>query len=126
MNCILNNDEGSIDCISDGDFVVIIEDIYYLDHTYFNQLINMNFNGAKINVSLRLHGNIQPLFIPSSTKLSQLYKALILHFGSDYSFLYNSVKIQEKDDGIIRNGANIDCILYGEIIGGYGYKFGKK
>ena len=125
MNCILNKDEGSIDCISDGDFVVIIEDIYYLDHTYFNQLNNINFNGAKINVHLRLNGNIQPLVIPSNTKFSQLYKALILHFGSDYMFLFNSFIIQEKDDRIIGNGSIIECRKRWEVIGEYANKFGK-
>ena len=40
MNCILNKDESSINSISDGDFIVIIEDIYYLDDTYFNLLDN--------------------------------------------------------------------------------------
>ena len=126
MNCILNKDEGSIDCISDGDFVVIIEDIYYLDHTYFNQINNMNFNGAKINVSLRLHGSIQTLVVPSNTKFSQLYKALILHFGSDYRFLFNSNIIKEKDDDrIIRDGSIIECYEQWEDISGYTYKFGK-
>ena len=88
-NTILNEDEGSIDCISDGDFVVIIEDIYYLDHTYYNKFKYPNSGGEKMNVYLKINGTIQSsLFAPSNTKLSQLYKALILHFGSDYMFLF--------------------------------------
>ena len=44
MNCILNKDESSIDCISDGDFVIIIENIYYKDDSHFNELKNNNYN----------------------------------------------------------------------------------
>ena len=53
MNCILNKDESSIDCISDGDFVIIIESIYYLDDSYFISLKNINFRGVKINIPIK-------------------------------------------------------------------------
>ena len=51
MNCILYEDESSIESISDGDFVIIIEDIYYLDDTYYNLLNNQNYIGEKKNVN---------------------------------------------------------------------------
>ena len=38
MNCVLNEDESSINIISDGDFIIIIEDIYYLDDSYLIHL----------------------------------------------------------------------------------------
>ena len=47
MNCILHNDENSIDCIGDGDFIIIIENLYYLDDTYYNSLNNINYSGKK-------------------------------------------------------------------------------
>ena len=47
MNCILNKDGTPIDCISDGDIVIIIESNYYIDDTYFNLLIKNNQNGKK-------------------------------------------------------------------------------
>ena len=47
MNCILYQDESSSDCIGDGDFVIIIENIYYLDDTYYNSLNNINYTGKK-------------------------------------------------------------------------------
>ena len=52
MNCILFKDESPVDCISDGDFVVIIESEYYLDDTYFNNLIKQNNNKEKMNLML--------------------------------------------------------------------------
>ena len=52
MNCILNKDESSIESISDGDFVIIIEDLYYSDETYLNLLTNPNNKGQKINVRI--------------------------------------------------------------------------
>ena len=125
-NSILREDEGSIDCISNGDFVVIIEDIYYLDHSYFNKFKYPNSGGEKMNVYLKINGATQPLFVPSNTKLSQLYKALILHFGSDYIFLFSSNKIHEKDDRIINNGSYIEGIKSGGVKSGYGIIFGKK
>ena len=98
MNCILYEDESSIESISDGDLVIIIEDIYYLDDTYYNFLNNRNYIGDKTNVSLRnIKGKIN-MIVPSDTKLSQLYKALILKFGCDYYFLSDGRKISDRDE----------------------------
>ena len=47
MNCILFNDESSIESIGDGDYIIIIESEYYIDDTYFNSLINQNNNKEK-------------------------------------------------------------------------------
>ena len=58
MNCILHNDESPINSISDGDFIVIIENIYYLDDTYFNSLKQSNFHEKCKNLSLWLEVNL--------------------------------------------------------------------
>ena len=123
MNCILNKDESSIESISDGDFVIIIEDLYYSDETYLNLLTNPNNKGQKINV--RIFFNNTPkrnLVIPKDTKLSQLYKALILYFGCQYhyGFLEEALlKLRYKlclDDNIA-NLTVINCSEKAEVRG---------
>ena len=70
MNCILNKDESSIESIADGDFVIIIEDIYYLDDTYLNLLTDKNNIGEKKNVGLSFETGLKRnLVIPIETKI---------------------------------------------------------
>ena len=52
MNCILNCDESRIDCISDGDMIIIIEPSYYNDDSYLDSLTDINKKGDKINIEL--------------------------------------------------------------------------
>ena len=53
MDNILEEDESSIECISDGDFIIIIEDRYYPDDEYFLYLKEKNFeNDENINIVL--------------------------------------------------------------------------
>ena len=118
-NFVLSEDEGSIDSISEGGFIVIIEDIYYLDHLYFTKLKDPNSIGAKIIVHLKINESTQTLVIPSNTKLSQLYKALIPHFGFGYKFLFLSKEINEKDDKMINNGSRIEFIKSGDLKSGH-------
>ena len=100
MNCILYQDESSIDSIGDGDFVIIIENIYYLDNIYYNSLININYSGKKKNVAFEINGKRRNVIVPSDTKLYQLYKAFILNFGCGFKFyyLYDGSEIYEKDE----------------------------
>jgi len=118
MNCILHNDESSIDCIGDGDFVIIIENIYYLDDTYYNSLNNINYTGKKKNVTLEIHGSKRNMIVPSDTKLYQLYKAFIFKFGCGFKFiyLYDGKDINEQDER---------DYLEGYIISFYEYDFVK-
>jgi hypothetical protein len=127
MNCILNEDESSIESISDGDFVIIIENKYYLDDTYLNSLTNENNSGKKINVTLQFtNGFKRNLIIPVNTKSSQLYKALILKFGCECNFLYLGEEMHFNDDRNIFNGNVIECIDKGGIIAGNINIIGKK
>ena len=98
MNWILYKDESSIDCIGDGDFVIIIENIYYLDNRYYNSLNNQNYSGNIKNVSLEINGKTINMIVPSDTKLFQLYKAFILNFGCGFKFFYNGKDINEQDE----------------------------
>ena len=118
MNCILHNDETSIDCIGDGDFVIIIENIYYLDDTYYNSLNNINYSGKIKNVFLEINGKRENMVVPSDTKLYQLYKAFIFKFGCGYKFIY-------LYDGKSINGQDERDYLEGHIISFYEYDFVK-
>jgi hypothetical protein len=126
MNCILHNDESPITSISDGDCIVIIEDIYYLDDTYFNSLNRRNYYEGGKNVPLKSgYKVIANMIIPKDTKLSQLYKALILHFGCGYKFLFHDKTIDEYDQRIItRDGDSIYCYEY-DFVQTYLHVFGK-
>ena len=113
MNCILHNDESPINSISDGDFIVIIENIYYLDDTYFNSLKQSNFHEKCKNLSLMAGSKfISNMVIPYDTKLCQLYKALILHFGCGYKFTLNNIKIDEYDQRVTSDLQSILCYEY--------------
>jgi len=115
MNCILHNDETSIDCIGDGDFVIIIENIYYLDDTYYNSLNNRNYSGKKKNVSLEINGKRRNIIVPSDTKLYQLYKAFIFKFGCGYKFIYNGKDINGQDERDYLEGHIIRIYEYGFV-----------
>ena len=127
MNCILNKDESSINSISDGDFIVIIEDIYYLDDTYFNLLDNKNYNGKLINIKIIKNGFVfKTIIVPLNTKLSQIFKALILHFGCGYRFICNNNQIiSEKNDRTCWEGIRIECYEY-DVFSIHINTFGKK
>ena len=89
-NSILNNDESSIDIITDNDYVIIIENIYYLDDSYFTSLNKINnFTGVK-NVKIEIDSHLKNFTIPNGTKFSELFKALMFYLGCNYYFYYNN------------------------------------
>lgn len=127
MNCILNKDESSIESITDGDFIIIIEDIYYLDDTYLNLLTDKNNIGEKKNVRLSFNTGLRRnLVIPLETKFSHLYKALILHFGCNSYFLYNSQNIDYSNNDIVPEYSNIIIHQTKQMPGNALRIFGKK
>ena len=89
MNCILNEDESSIECISDDDYVIIIEDIYYLDDSYLNSLFNTNSNNISNITIIMERKPILNIPVFAGTKFSQVFKALLFHFGCNYQYHYN-------------------------------------
>ena len=107
MNCILNCDESSIDCISDGDFVIIIEPNYYSDDSYLNSLTDKNIIGEKKNVAILYNSCNRNLVMPVNTTCGQLYKALIIKYGKNYNFLYNGSHMKEIDYRNIPNSSTI-------------------
>ena len=97
MNCILNNDESSIDSISDDDYVIIIEDLYYLDDSYINSLMNENEPNSTKNVNIFINGDIRRVLrIAKGTKLSQLIKALLFFYGPYYRFYYGNHYFEDE------------------------------
>ena len=66
------------------------------------------------------------MIISRNTKLSQLYKALILYFGCEYDFIYEGNRIKANNDTIIFDGNSIICQQIKNCIG-IGLKiFGKE
>ena len=113
MNCILYEDESSIDSISDGDFIIIIENIYYLDDSYYNSFKKGESNSK--NVPIKMNNQfIGNMIVSDSTKLSQIYKAIIFHFGCNYYYYYMGDILNEVDTKLdnkeVMNLIPIECI----------------
>ena len=127
MNCILNEDETSIESISEGDFVIIIENIYYLDDTYLNLLTDKNYIGEKINVHISFSGRLHErnLVIPRNIKYSQLYKALILNFGCRCTFICSGKLVNQRNDEPIQDNRQIVCSDSRDTSAGFFRIFGK-
>ena len=67
MDCILNENYEPIDNISDDDYVIIIEDKYYLYDSYFNlfrNINNLNKSTRIKNVKIKLDSNTITFICP--------------------------------------------------------------
>ena len=111
--CILNKDESSIDIITDNDYVIIIENKYYLDDSYFNSLNKINnFTGVK-NVKIEIDSHLKNFVVPNGTKFSELFKALMFYLGGNYYFYYNGESFDGenilKDSEVPFNYITIKC-----------------
>ena len=112
-NSILNNDESSIEIITDNDYVIIIENIYYLDNSYFNSLNKINiFTGVK-NVKIEIDSHLKNFVVPNGTKFSELFKALMFYLGGNYFFYYNGESFDGenilKDSEVPFDSITIKC-----------------
>ena len=62
----------------------------YLDDSYLNSLNKRNLSNEKINVTILLdYKVIMVLQVLKGTKFSDLFKALLFHFGCEYRFSYD-------------------------------------
>ena len=112
-NHILNEDESSINDISDNDIIIMIEDRNYPDNSYYESLIeNKNFKEMTcikfIDNSCMLNGmNHINLHFPSEITIAEMMKTLYLKFGMDqrdlklnnyyiYDVSYETKKIQDE------------------------------
>ena len=98
-NKILNEDESSIDCISDNDKIIIIEPRYFPDESYYNSLMKKSSNDF-CNVHLTLsNGKRLHRTFPNDITIGEMCKAFYLVLGSskfDF-FLFNGLKINLND-----------------------------
>ena len=135
-NSILNKDESSINNISNNDIIIMIEDRYYPDETYYNSIIeNKNSDEMTgitlIDSTLDLCGIMHIHFnFPSNISLSEMFKAIYLKFGRDkrdLTFLNCSdfpyKKLKDKFSGIFRTiNISTHCGILGGIFNVYGKK----
>ena len=99
-NKILKKDESSIDCISDNDNLIIIEQRYFPDDSYYNSLMKKSSNNfhnvhLSLNNGKRLHKSF-----PNDITIVEICKTFYLILGSsnnDY-FIYdlNTIDLNDK------------------------------
>ena len=121
MNWVLNEDDSSIDSISDDDYVIIIENIYYLDDSYLISLNNENYSSELRNVVILMEKKpIKVLKILTGTKFSELFKALLFYFGCSYNFSYEGILFdgEHKETNMVIQNHNISIEC--ESIGDFG------
>lgn len=83
-NSIIDIDDSSIDYISDGEIIIIIEDRFYPDDSYYNKLIQNNKNNKMKHFRIKDSSTakiIENLIFPENITIKEMYKALYLKFG---------------------------------------------
>lgn len=129
-NSIIDKDESSIKFISNGDTIIIVEDRYYQDNTYYNSLIENN--NSKDMINIELSGDISHKFIfPENITFSEMKKAIYFSIDKDNRELlfydYRSVNDNDKIKEIFKNKiTKINTFINGKIIGGAILNYGKK
>ena len=115
-NKILENDESSIEDISNGDNIIIIEDRLYPDESYYFSILKKyeNERCSKINVVFSFTGFSQKkIFVLSEqTTISEMIHAIHLFYGydsRDLRILYDANSI-EPNEKIIRKLFNSNTI----------------
>jgi len=97
---ILENDESSIDSISENDFIKIIDIRNYPDNSYFNTL--QNFQKNQINFTFIYdNGKKQNLILPEDIKISELLKAFYLKNGLENhncKLVFNGITLSQNDE----------------------------
>ena len=79
-NCIIKKDESSLDFISEGDLIIIIENRIYPDDSYYKSLL-INNNNSEIKNFIWKNSYGITLQFPSKITISQMKKAIYLKFG---------------------------------------------
>lgn len=109
---ILEEDETSINFISDDDTFIIIEDRIYPNDTYYNSLIAQNKNEEMISFRIRISDLDETLFLPfpSNIPVSEMKKAIELKLGYHNISFSGKLGLSNKDK-IIKNIFKIDYRL---------------
>ena len=107
-NKVLAKDESSIESISDGDEIRIIEPRNYPDDSYYNFLSQKQ--GKKLNIIFQLPSGQKSNFIlPEITPISDMIKAVKLKFGLENNYtslMHNSYSLENNDNTKIINAIN--------------------
>jgi hypothetical protein len=108
-NVILNNDDSSIEDISNGDSIIIIEDRIYPDKSYYLSIqkkYENNQNRNKINVFFREFQRLlenRNFVLSEMTTVTEMIYSIYLYFGLDYRnlrILYNGVTVVPNETTI--------------------------
>ena len=129
-NSILDRDESSIKFISNDDTIIIVEDRYFQDNSYYDSLIkNKNFEDM---INIRLEGSIYAnLYFPSDITFSEMLKAIYFKFDRDYRDLQLNYYCENVNDKIkeIFGDKKVFSIwdnVHGGVLGGIVNIYGKK
>ena len=122
-NKILKDDESSLDEISNGDKIWIIEDRLYPDNSYYLSLQN-KFSGKKwLNILVGFpEGIVENFNLCEKITIHELIRAIVEKKGyaiKDCKFLYNGRAFEQDDKRKIKevmpSGGRIYCHISGEV-----------
>ena len=99
MIYILENNESSIDNICNNDIIIIIEDKYYKDNSYF--LSYKSRGEKKIPVDIEGGNTYCTLIFPDDISFSELLKIIFFTFGEDKSTLSSKKLIEYAESNLI-------------------------
>ena len=127
------NDDSSIDCISNGDFIKINE-ILDINDFYYKSLCLKHKNTNIINLRLVGHAKIARSF-PEEITINEMINAFLMelkiptYFKNNFKFIFNSKYLYYEDnktlkDSDLANNCIIQFIKSQQIMGGV-FLFGK-
>ena len=108
-NCIIEEDESSINFISDDGTIIIIEDRIYPDDFYYNSLIELSIKENLLSIKVDSTNPPTYLDFPYNITYLEMKKAIHLKFGYDKKNLKLESKYIVKDNDIINNIYHILC-----------------
>ena len=121
-NKILKDDESSLDEISNGDKIWIIEDRLYPDNTYYFNLQNKFFGKPKLNIFIEFAEGKENFILSEEVTIHELIRAIVEKKGyaiKDCKFLYNGRAFEQDDKRKIKevmpSGGRIYCHISGAV-----------
>ena len=123
-NKILKNDESSLDEISNGDMIYVIENYLYPDKSYYLKLQNKYYGTDYINIRLCFNGYFESFSFSKEVTIQELTKAIAEskdYLLEDCTFIYNAGYLNPNDKRKIKeiihgNFAIIDCYIKGSTV----------
>ena len=108
-NKILKNDESSLDIISNGDIIFVIENKLYPDNSYFLNLQNKYHGNDYINIKVTSNGLDQYFSLSKEVTIQELTRAIAERKGfvlEDCTFTYNAKHLYIEDKRKIKEVIN--------------------